>query len=177
MNSGCLGFNIDVAFKIQIFVRIYSLICFYYFYLSIIFMLYFLYILYVYCFVPRYITTYICMPGDCKLFCLMWRCWYRKKKKKPCKGPEVKWVYLVEVLKHLEHVSFMDQLLIKRLYVMNHEEKHWKKCFYPFIIPWLILFWEREKREMGGGERGSYIWNYFCIGNLVGLCAGVYIGG
>ena len=27
-------------------------------------------------FVPRYITTHISMPGDCKFFCLMCRCWY-----------------------------------------------------------------------------------------------------
>ena len=34
----------------------------------------FFYISYVYFFVPRYITTYICIPGDCKFFCLMCRC-------------------------------------------------------------------------------------------------------
>ena len=61
MNSGCHGLNIDVAFKIQVIVHFFSLICFYYFYLSIIFRLNFFYILNVYFFVSRYIATYICI--------------------------------------------------------------------------------------------------------------------
>ena len=36
-------------------------------------------ILYVYFFGPRYMTTCICMHGDCKFFCLNCKCWYRKK--------------------------------------------------------------------------------------------------
>ena len=69
MLSGC--YNIDIAFKIHFFV-LFVLLCFYHFYL-IIFRLFF-YILYVYFFVPRNITTYICISGDCKFFPLMCRC-------------------------------------------------------------------------------------------------------
>ena len=36
-----------------------------------------------------------------------------------CKAPE----HLVEVLKYLADISFMDQLFIKRLYVMSCEDK------------------------------------------------------
>ena len=78
MNSRCHGFNIDVTFKIQMFVHFF-LNCSYYFYLSFIFRLYFFYILYVYFFVPSYIPAYVCKPGECKFFCLICRCWYRKK--------------------------------------------------------------------------------------------------
>ena len=46
-----------------------------FYYFLVIFLLYFICIF----FAPRYITTYISMPGDCKSFCLICRCWYRKK--------------------------------------------------------------------------------------------------
>ena len=70
MLSGCHGFSIDNAFKIHIFV-LFVLFLFYFFKL-------FFYILYVYLFVPRYITTYICIPGDSKFFRLICRCLEKK---------------------------------------------------------------------------------------------------
>ena len=60
MLSGRHDFNFDVAFCSFV------LFCFY-FYFFIIFRLFFD-IVYVYFLVPRYITTYICILGDCKFF-------------------------------------------------------------------------------------------------------------
>ena len=79
MNSGSHGFTIDVAFKIQIFVRFFLWFLFIIF-IFLLFLGCIFDISYVYFFVPRYITTYICMPGGCKFFYLMCRCWYRKTK-------------------------------------------------------------------------------------------------
>ena len=76
MLSVCNGFNIDIAFKIHIFFLF--LFCFYCFYLFITFRLFF-YILYVYFFDSRYITTCICIPGGCKFFRLMCRCYIEKR--------------------------------------------------------------------------------------------------
>ena len=73
MHSGCHGFDIDVAFKLQIFVNFF--LCFgFIIFIFLLFLGCFFYILYAYFFVPRYITTYTCIPSDCNFFVLICRC-------------------------------------------------------------------------------------------------------
>ena len=68
MNSGCHGFNIDVAFKSQIFVHFFLWFVFIFIFLLFLGCI-FLYFICIF-FVPRYVTTYICMSGVCNFFCL-----------------------------------------------------------------------------------------------------------
>ena len=74
--------------------------------------------------------------------------------------------YLVEVLKYLASISFMDQSLRKCLCVMSYREKDWK------IKVFVVIKSSHELKFGGAYIREYYLRNHFCVGVLACLYTG-----